>query len=261
MAALALTAPQALLDPPGAPASLERPLTVSLGPVAFPAGAPVTQAQAGKAGVFVYRTASAGAPEEVWNEKEQSWQAPPVDLGALQPTPFSFKEGEPQPWQALVIAAGQKDKSKADRFDKAAAGFPAYRARAWIEAIDSGVKHTGSSAPSSDWTYVSEAEKARAGIIFDNSKTQPKDATLARLFVKDAGLTGAAFVEVRATGGNEVQIARCDAAGNPLATITIAGNGEIRIRPVAPAKVVIDGDLECGRIRYQPFGGGNKVDL
>jgi hypothetical protein len=234
---------------------------VVLDPVNFPAGARVTQAEAGKAGVFVFRTAAAGAPEEIWNEKDQLWQAPPADLGTLQPVPFNFKDGEPRPWQAMVIAAGQKDRNKADRFDKAAGGFPAYRARAWIEATQNGVKHAGSSGPSTDWTFASEADKARGGVTFDTPKTPAKEATLARVFVKDPSLTGAAFVELRATGGNEVEIARCDAAGNAIAIIRIAGNGEIHLKPVAPARVVIDGDLECGRIRYQPAGGGAKLDL
>ena len=236
MPALTLGVPQARLDPPGSPASLEKPLTVGIGPVKSPAGAAITDAQAGKSGVLLYRTASSGAPEEIWNEKEQAWQAPPADPGALQPAPFQFKEGQPEPWQALVIAAGQKDTNNLDRFGRATGGFPAYRARAYFEATENGVIHKGTSGPSADWTYVSEADKARGGVIFDDARTPAKDATRARLFVKDPSLTAAAYVEVRATGGNEVEIARCDGGGNVIASVVIAGNGEIRLKPAGSAR-------------------------
>jgi hypothetical protein len=257
MAALALSAPVPTLDAPGAPASLERALTVAMAAVSFPDGAPLGQPQAGKAGVFLYRTAVSGGAEEIWNEGAQRWQAPPADLAPLQPTPFNFKAGQPQPWQAMVVAAGQKDAAGAMRFDKASGGFPRYRARAYLEATQDGIKHAGISAASADWTFASEADQARFKI--DLFGQQAKTATRARLVIKNPNLSDAAYIEVHADSGNEVEIVRCDAAGAALASIVIAGNGDIRLKPAG--KVVIDGNLEVNEVSYLPSNGGGRRSL
>ena len=259
MATLTLNPPVATLPATGAPPPLERPLTVAMAPARFPDGTPLDQAQTGKAGVLIYRTAKAGATEEVWNDGDQRWQAPLADLAPLKPTPFTFKAGAPEPWQAMVVAAGLKDAAGNDRFAKSVGGFPRYHARAYVEAVQSGQSYVGISDPSADWTFASEGDQTRFQVdLFGDS---PKTASKARLQIKSGGLVPGAYVEIRAMNGNEVEIARCDGAGVPVASIVIGGSGDIHIKPAAGHRVFIDADLECGSINYRPFGTNVRTDL
>src|SRR5262249_35308939 len=105
---LALPIPQPALAA-GAPAPLEQPLDVTLAEIRYSDGVPLDQNTATKSGLFVYRTLAAGASEDVWNDDAKSWQPAPSDLSAMTPLPFTYKAGDPAPWRAVVIAAGQGD--------------------------------------------------------------------------------------------------------------------------------------------------------
>jgi hypothetical protein len=258
MPPLTVPAPTVTLDPPGGPAELETPVPLRLGPVRFADGSPVTMNDVRKLGVLLYRVAVPGGPDEIWNDAAKAWQAPPADPAALAPVPLLFKEGEPEPWQGTLVAIGQKDAAGRERIAAASGGVPRYRVRAVAQAARADGAHAGLGPFSPEWLFTKAADKARFAVTFDTPDTTARQATVARLQLKTAALAPAGYVEIRATGGTRVEIAGCDAGGAPLATVVITAAGEIRLRPAAGQRVVVDGDLETERILYRPSGGGAK---
>src|SRR5262245_14235131 len=110
--ALTVPIPRLIADPPGGPAELEKPVKITMKVVRYPDGVDVAADDVQKLGAFVYR--SAGGGDEVWNDAEQRWQPAPVadaDLAQLTPIALSAKAGDPDPWQGMLVAAGQKDKA------------------------------------------------------------------------------------------------------------------------------------------------------
>jgi hypothetical protein len=229
-------------------ASLEKPLVITLGSPTFADGTALGQGDVQNAGAFVYRSARAGVAEEIWNERDMQWQPVPSDPSALQPLPFQWKAGRPQPWQGLLVALGQKDAGDAERYAQAVGGFPQYRARAWFVARRDGTSHSALSSPSADFSFTAESERARFGVVFDTKSAQ--DATRARFQLKTAGLTPAGYIELRAAGANAVEIASCDGGGAVVASILLSIDGHIRLRPSAGASVIVEGNLECEQLTY-----------
>jgi hypothetical protein len=258
MSPLTVPVPTVTLDPPGGPAELETPVPVALGPVLCADGSPVTMNDVRKLGVLLYRVAVAGGPDEIWNDAAKTWQAPPADPGSLAPVPLLFKDGAPQPWQGTLVAIGQKDAGGRERIAAASGGVPRYRLRAVAEAARADGAHAGLGPFSPEWLFAKAADKMRFAVTFDTPDTTAKQATVARLQLKSAALSPAGYVEIRAAGANAVEIAGCDAGGTPLATIVLTPAGEIRLRPAAGQRVVVDGDLETETILYRPSGGGPK---
>jgi hypothetical protein len=258
MAALTVPVPTVTLDPPGGPVELEKPLPVKVGPVRFADGSAVTANDVRKAGVLLYRVATAGGPDEIWNEQSKTWQAPPADPASLTPLPLSFKDGQPEPFQGTLVAIGQKDAAGNERIAKATGGVPRYRVRAVVEAARPDGQHAGLSAFSPEWQFTTAADKARFAVSFDTPSTTAPDATRVRLQLKSAALVPAGFVEIRAAGANEVEIANCDAGGATLARVLLTASGEIRLRPATGQRVVVEGVLETEEIFYRPSGGGAK---
>jgi hypothetical protein len=253
---LALPPPRLAL-PAGAPALLERALDVTLAEIRYSDGVLLDQSAATKSGVFVYRTQSAGAGEELWNDAAKAWQPAPPDPAAMTPAPFTYKTGDPAPWRAVVIAAGQKDAAGQDRYAKAdPSHFPRYRVRAFVTARRDGDEYVALSAPSTDWLFASAAENARFGVALGAGETA-QNATSARMQIKSAALAPAAYVEIRTAGGNAVEIA-CDTGGGVLARVLLRADGAIVLTPRPGQRVVIDGAVETGEILYQPSGGGAK---
>jgi hypothetical protein len=88
-------------------AVLEKPLTVRCAQVSLPDGTPFGLQHLGAAGFFIYRRRIAGAPVEIWDETAKQWQpdAGGIPPGNLKPKPFFFKEGDPFPWQGVLVGA------------------------------------------------------------------------------------------------------------------------------------------------------------
>ncbi len=111
MQPLTIPSPQLVLDPPGGPAALEKPVTVQLGPIAYPDAQAVAQAEVKKAGAFVYRGPIGG--EELWDDGAKQWKPAPADQAALadlSPLPTTARVGQ---WLTLdgtmlVPATGAK---------------------------------------------------------------------------------------------------------------------------------------------------------
>ena len=261
MATLTVPAPQLQYEPAGPTAQLEKPVNVKLGALTHADGQGATQAELKKIGAFVYRTPTVGGSEEIWNEAEQAWKPAVTDvaaLGALTPLALAFKEGDAQPWQGMLVAAGQKDQAGAPRYAKAVNGAPVYRLRAFAQFSHAGVVAEGLSAPSADLGFISASENQRFKISFDTETAD--DCTLARIQLKNAGLVATGFIELRASGP-ELEIAKCDGAGQALARVLLNAAGDIELRPAPGRRVIVQGDLEAEHIRYLPAGGAVKQDL
>jgi hypothetical protein len=258
--ALELPVPQLVTDPPGSPAELEKAVAVCLGPVRYSDGSVVAPDDVRTIGTFIYRATGGG--EEIWNDTELRWQTAPADLASLArliPLPLAAKPGEPQPWQGVLVAAGQKDKSGGDRFGKAVNGAPLYRLRGYARVKRGGIEHAGLSSPSPDLTFDRGADKERFAISFDTASA--RDARRVRLALRNGGLATAGYMEIRASGGQEVEIANCDAAGAVLARVVLGANGEIRLEPKAGQAIVVAGMLEADEIRYRPHNQSGKQFL
>jgi hypothetical protein len=122
-----------------------------------------------------------------------------------------------------------------------------------------GVEHHALGPASTDLQFVSAEDSKRFGIVLDTGKAS--DARTARMLLKNGSLNPAGYVEIRATGGQEVEIANCDAGGAVLARITLAASGDIRLDPAAGRSIVLGGPLEAQRVSYQPQGGGARQTL
>jgi hypothetical protein len=260
MQTLTLAAPELVLDPPAGPPALEKPVTVLLAAVRYPDSQEVSQDHVRTLGTLVYR----GSPgsEEVWDEKNRTWTAAPADaagLAALKPVPLSAAEGEPQPWKGILVAVGQKDKAGNPQFSKAQGGVPAYRLRAFAHVVRNGVEHRGVSGPSPELRFVSASENQRFAVSFDTETAS--DAGRARLMLKNSAVQPAGYLEIRAAGGQEIEIANCTSAGSVLARVTLSANGDIQLVPAPGRQIVLQGRLEAQQITYQPQGGGPRQTL
>lgn len=258
---IAVPAPQLHFDPAGPTAQLEKPVDVMLGALDHADGRPATANELQKIGAYVYRVATQGGSEEIWNDAEQAWQAATTSLdalAALTPVALAFKAGQAQPWQGVLVAAGQKDKAGAPRYAAAQNGVPVYRLRAFASFKRDGGADRGLSAPSADLRFVSAADSQRFTIAFDTGSAA--DCTTARIQLRNAAKVATGFFELRASGP-EVEIASCDAAGNARASVLINAAGDIELRPAAGRGVIVRGDLEAEHVRYLPAGGTVKQNL
>ncbi len=257
---LNVSVPQFTFDPPGSGAELEKPVNLKVSTIQYTDGSALTQEEARKVGAFVYRV-SAGA-EEIWNEDEQRWVPVPVsmrDLSALTPLPLIYKSAEPEPWQGVLVAAGQSDHVGAPRFDKAGNGGPAYRLRAFAQARRQSVDHYGLSDASASLLFTSATDKQRFSVDLDTGSN--RDCRRVRLLLKNASLRTAGYLEIRSDSGQEIEIANFTASGAKLASIVLENNGDIRLDPASGRNIVLGSTLEAQRIRYQPLAGGPKKIL
>jgi hypothetical protein len=259
MATLTLPVPVLRWPPPSPQPEIESPVEVAEGSITYPDGAPLPADDVLKLGAFVYRLA--GGAEEIWDEAGQQWQPAPADpaaLGGLGPLPLSFKAGDPQPWQGVIVALGQKDRTGADRFATAVAGLPRYHVRVFASARRAGVEHTGLSGASTAFLFASAADSQRFAVIL--APRNPRECETARIELKGAALQPAAFVELRASG-SAVEIANCDGMGGVLARIQLTAAGDIQLQPAAGRRIVLAGELEADLVHYRPQGSATKVYL
>ena len=254
MSALELPVPALAWAPPGGAPQIEQPVALKLPAIVFPDGAEATEADAQKVGAFVYRQSSAG--EEIWNEAEQAWTHVPAELGALAPVAFSYKAGDPFPWQGMLVAIGMKDKDGQDRFAPAAGGAPSYRLRTYALFKRDGVELSGLSSPSDALEFVKGSEKQRFGVQMTPDDAQQTEQV--RIQLKNASLLPAGYLEIRTTGGQEVEIANCDAAGTKVASVRLGSDGTIYFEGT---KVVFNCNLEAKQIRYLSSDGVTTKDM
>jgi hypothetical protein len=255
MIALPLPQPQLGWKPAGPP-QLEHPVEARLPALAYPDGVEALEKDAVRVGAYVYRLDAAG--ERVWDESSQRWIEPPADLAALQPLPFIYKAGDALPWQGTLVAIGMEDKDQQPRFAKAAGGAPTYRLRAYARFKREGAEYEGLGAPSAPLAFVSGLENQPFTIEMLPDPQAPQRVSIK---LKNAALAPAGYLEIRAAGGQEVEIANCSASGAKLAEVLLAADGSIRLTPAAGRKIVLAGDLDAQRIRYLPAGGGGAQDL
>lgn len=260
MATLTVPPPELVLDPPAGPPALEKPVVVRLAGLEYPDGQPVAADDARTLGVLVYRGTSGS--EEVWDEAGGAWITSPADetaAAALQPLPLSPPESPGAPWTGTLVAVGQKDAAGDPRFAKAESGAPAYRLRALVIVVRGGVDYRTIGPASPDLLFVSATEQQRFAVQFDTD--QASDAGLARLLLKNGALQPAGFLEIRASGGQEIEIANCSWTGAVLARVLLSADGDIHLVPAAGRQIVLEAPLEAELITYQPFGGGARKTL
>ncbi len=255
--AIILSLPQPQLAPANPVLMLEEPLNITLAAISYSDGVAIGENDISKNGVFIYRNLTAGGSEEIWNDQDKLWQPASGDVASLNPLPFSFKQGEAYPWQTMLVAMGTKDKNQQDQFAKASGGYPRYCLRAFLQAKRDNQRYQSSSAPTAQWEFASSAEKQRFGISFGSGET-PQNATKIRLQLKTPSLSPAGYLDIKSAGGNSVEIANCDASGNSLARIVLLASGEIQLIPATGQKVLINSEIEVGKVYYQPSGGGAK---
>jgi hypothetical protein len=260
MMTLTVPTPELVFDPPAGPPALEKPVTIRLASPRERDGTPVAAADVHAYGTLVYRGAI-GA-EEVWDEAAGRWIAVPLDPEALlrlRPIPVTAPTNPTDPWSGILVAFGQKDASGAPRFAKSTGSGPAYRVRGTVQAAGSVAPRTGISGPSPDFQFISASERQRFRVVFDTDDAA--SAGRARLLLQDGALRQAGYLEIRALGGREVEIASCDAGGAVVARVTLTDAGDIRLAPAAGRSIVLDGPLEAQQVRYQPAAGGARQTL
>ncbi len=239
---------------------LEEAIDLRLPALVFPDGTPLAADAVDRIGAHLYR----GAPgsEEIWNEAEKGWTPRPLDLDSLAtltPLPMQHQDGDPLPWRGLLVAAGQKDKNGAPKIVKAIGGSPSYRLRALVRAHRDGGDYLGSSPPSADLVFASLADTQRFTVSLDTGDAQTCQRVTIQL--KDSGLSPVGLVEIRNTGGREVEIANRSPGGALRARILLLDSGDIQLEPAAGRNVVLAGTLEAQRVNYQPQVGGPRRTL
>jgi hypothetical protein len=229
-------------------APLELPLTVQVGAV-LGDDAVLTPVELTRFELLPYRRLSAGALTEIWDTKQKTW-VPEGD--PAEADPFAFLADQPVPWQGLVVAAGGTDAAGQPQYAKALGGFPSYTFRAMFSTTD----EVAVSASSPAVSFAPVADK-NLMVMGPGDGEKPDEATEARVLLKNPALaTIGGLVVHRDSPGAEVTLS--NAAG---ASVVLRPDGSIRLRPGPGRSVVVDGDLETGRITYQPGGGGVRVTL
>jgi hypothetical protein len=246
-------------------ALLEKPVEVHCVGAFYPDAAPFQPQSLGQAGFFVYRQSYNAAAMEIWDEDGKQWLPDPGGaLNGLKPKAFAYKEGEPFPWQSVLVAAGQKDASGADQFEKSNGGYPRYFFRAYFANDPDrdifGEQWSGLSTPSLAHVFLGSKDMQKAGLKvgpFDDAT--PENAGEITLFMKNGALEEAGQVVIRDMGnGTEIVIYNANYPDEyshtvtPNARIYLTTGGFIEIQPGPGASVIINGPVQCGQIYYQP---------
>lgn len=260
VSALALPAPTLTWPGGGAAAPIERPVDIAVPPVTLPDG----QAAQGDAvlrfGLLLQRDGGLW-----WHEKAQAWRASAADAAEFlaadppfEPLVLQHQPGKLPRWTGQWVAAGVKDGAGAPRFVPQDAGGPSYTARLIALVQRDGVAWLGLGPSSAPLQFISTRGRQRFTTAFDTAG--PDDCTEAELLLRDAAGRFSGWLRL-ASSPRATELAQFDAAGSPLARITLNAAGEIELQPAAGRRVRVLGDIETERIRYQPAGGGGKRDL
>lgn len=250
MTAPVLTVPAPALQLDGGPgtAVLEKPVSVSFGPVTV-SGAPVPPSALAGYGFAVVRRRTAGAATEVWDDKAKQW-LPDAPATAATPIRLSYRAGDDSPWQGMLVAGGTTDAAGTPAFAKASGGYPQYTVRGSFTATGGTPAAGPSSAP---FTLVGAADKNLL-VVAAGENESPTNATQIRVLLKNTALQeiGALVID-RDSPGAVVTIR--NAAG---ASVVLRADGGIEVHPAAGKELLVSGDLEAEHIVYRPAGGGPK---
>jgi len=241
-------------DAGGGVAALEKPVNVLIGDVKQ-GTALLDPAALATFGLFSYRRATSGAGLEIWDDAAKQWKPDPGNaVDAFKPTPLANKQGDPNPWQGIVVAAGGKDSAGQPQFSKAKSGYPNYSFRAWFATKDGAEKKL--SDPTDNLQFVGASDK-NLMVIGPGEDEKPEQATQSRVLLKDTALNviGQLLIERDSPG------ARVTVSNEAGASVVLHPDGHIELRPAPGKRVVVSGDLETERITYQPSGGGLKREL
>lgn len=232
-------------------AALEKPLEVRCAKVLLPDGAEFGQSNLGTAGFFVYRRRTATL-YELWDEDAKEWKPDPgTAVANFKPKPLIFKQGDPFPWQAPLVAAGQKDKNDKDQFSKAKFGFPLYYFRAFFSATVNAVQISALSSPSSTVSFVSTMDAMRAGVAVGEDET-PENASEITLFLRDPNLRAIGAVVIRQDASSALVEISNSSGGAQRAVIRLRANGDIELQPGSAGKITVNGPVMAEQIFYQP---------
>lgn len=235
-------------DAGGGAAAIEQPIAVLLGPVTAAGTAVPPPALAGY-GFAVVRRSAPGAGAEVWDDKGKSW-LPDAPAAPATPIGLSYRDGDPAPWQGMLVAGGTTDAHGAPAFAKAAGGYPQYTVRGAFRTTAGGPVTGPSSAP---FTLAGAADNNLMVIGPGDGETPPQ-ATQTRVLLKDPARQeiGALLIDRDAPGA---VVTIRNAAG---ASVVLRADGGIELHPAAGQALLVDGDLEADYITYRPAGGGPK---
>lgn len=238
-----LTAPDPTLAyealAPGVAAG-ELPLTVLVGAVTRDGG-PLGPQDFTAADLHTYRLRAPAAGFEVWEPATGTW-VPDPGVIMTPGEPLMYLPGMPLPWQAIVVAGGQP------RFEKASGGFPRYSFRARFDTAHEEV--------------VTESPSVAFGSVLDRNLMvlgpgegeQPDSATQARLQLKSDPVSVIGGLVIRRESGT----ARVRLDNSAGASIILNADGSIDITPAAGKPVLVNGDLETGRLVYTDASGTRK---
>jgi hypothetical protein len=233
---LTVPKPQLTYDVWNGSAFLEKPVTVMVGGVGVPPSDLVTY------GFLPFRKVGAASALEVWDDGPKTWKPDPgSSLAGIKLGQLAFKEGDPQPWQGLIVAAMGKDSGNQPQFVKAAGGFPQYFFRAIFAIKD--IQELVASPLSDRVTFAAMAEKNR--LVIGPAPGETADtATHACLILKDGSFAeiGSLFID---TDGSSSKITILNSAG---AKIILHSDGQIELAPGAGKNVVIQGELSVNHI-------------
>lgn len=227
-------------------AALEKPVEVRCGAPTFPDGSPFAEDDLGTAGFFVYRQ-QGPATTELWSEGAKRWEPDPgAAVAGFKTRPLVFSQGGAAPWRGPLVAAGQKDEGHQPQFQPTTADFPRYLFRAYFAASRKGQPFSGLSAPSAPVRFVGLLDAMRAGLGLGDGES-PEDATLVRMFLRDANLQFAGLVEIRREGSSAVVEISNREAGSQRAMIRLKSNGDVEVEPAGGRHIVLSGP-----VLYQP---------
>lgn len=232
-------------------AALEKPVTVLFAPVTAD-GTELGPAQLAGYGFTVVRRASPGSVPEVWDDKGKRW-LPDQPMSPAALVALSYSDGDTRPWLGMLVAGGMTDAAGAPAFAKAVAGYPRYTLRGVFTAA-SGAPVAG--PPSPQLTFAGTADK-NLMVIGPGQDEKPGNATQTRVLLKNTGLQviGGLVIDRNAPGA---VVTVGNAAG---ASVLLQADGGIELRPAPGHAVVIAGDVETGRLTYQPADGGPRRTL
>jgi len=232
-------------------AMIEKPINLKCAAVTFPDLSSFGQTDLGTAGFFVYRQVGLG-PSQVWNDDTKLWEPDPGSgVATFKPKTLIFKEGDPDPWQTPVVAAGQKDKNDDDQFVKAAPVFPQYYFRAYFAATKNGTAFSGLSSASAPVRFISAQDAILAGVTIGDGET-PEDATELSVFLRDTSRQYIGTLQIfRDSGSARIEISNRQ-FGSQKAVVRVLPSGDIELEPASGRNVIVNGPLNADRIFYQP---------
>jgi hypothetical protein len=227
---------------------MEKPLTLVGGPVLLPDGKEFGTDSLGTAGYFIYRQRVPGAIEEIWDAEAKLWKSTSGDLTGIKSQPYIPKMEEIDPWQAIIVAAGQQDGLGLPVFSKASAGYPRYTFRSFFapKTLPDGTSVAALSGPSNPVQFLSTQDAQQAGIALPDGQ-KPENADQITLFLR-VGTTDLAWVDLKRSGGG----AQVEIGNSSGALIRILPGGDIEIQPASGGGIFFGAPVQAETVFYQP---------